>query len=384
MADEVLIIMMYISRVLDVFSVVKSKSCFLFGPRQTGKSTLIKNMFAGIKRYNLLDDSVYRKLSFRPETIREELDAKDKLVIIDEIQKLPALLDFVHLMIEDYGVRFLMTGSNTRKLRNSGVNLLGGRARQRTLHPFSYFELKEHFDLLHALNFGLIPSIYFSDDPAEDLDSYIGHYLREEIADEAASKNIPAFSRFLEVAALSNGHIINYSNVSNDAQVPLSTVREYFEILKLTLLGYELPAWGETKKRKPIQTSKFFLFDVGITRMLQNRTKLKERSPEFGDAFEHFIFHELKTFVDTKKGELNFWRSTSGFEVDFILNGETAIEVKGKETIGGDDLKGLRALQEEKACKNYIIVCNEKKPRKVDGVKILPWRLFLDELWGKI
>lgn len=374
--------MKFIPRILDISAVLNSKSCFLLGPRQTGKSTLIKNNLPHVKRYNLLEDSVYRKLSFRPETMQDELTNQDKIIVIDEIQKLPALLDQVHVMIEENRVHFLMTGSNTRKLRASGVNLLGGRARQRVLHPFVFCELKKDFNLLKALNIGLLPSIYFSDDPQEDLNSYIGHYLREEVADEAAAKNIPAFSRFLEVAALCNGQILNYTNVANDSQVPISTVREYFDLLKLTLLGSELPAWGESKKRKPIQTSKFFLFDIGITRALQHRSRLKERSPEFGEAFEHFIFHELSTFVDYKKGTLHFWRSTSGFEVDFILNGEIAIEAKGKDVIGAHDLKGLVALREENLCKKFIVVCNEKTPRIVDGIHILPWKNFLEQIWA--
>jgi len=314
--------------------------------------------------------------------LREEVSQRDRIVVIDEIQKLPALLDEVHLLIEKYRTHFLLTGSSARKLRRGGINLLGGRARSQTLHPFIFSELAE-FDLLKALNYGLIPSIYFSDDPVEDLKAYAGNYLREEIAAEGLTRNVPAFSRFLEVAALCNGTIINYTQIANDAQVPKSTVQEYFKILQDTLIAEELPAWRETVKRKPILTSKFYFFDVGVVRHLQHRSRLQEKSPEFGEAFETYMYHELKSYIDYQShGDLHYWRSKSNFEVDFILNGVTAIEIKAKNTIGNRDLKGLRALQEEALLKNYIVVSLEKRPRTVDSITVLPWRIFIERLWA--
>jgi predicted AAA+ superfamily ATPase len=375
--------MKYIPRILDIKTLLKKKSYFLFGPRQTGKTSLVENSFKNIKVYNLLDSDIYLTLSRRPSRLREEISKDDKIVVIDEIQKLPILLDEIHLLIEKLNVNFLLTGSSARKLRRGGVNLLGGRARSRTLHPFIFEELK-NFNLLRALNYGLIPSIYLSDSPEEDLKAYAGDYLREEIAAEGLTRNIPAFSRFLEVAALCNGTLINYSQISNDAQVPKSTVQEYFKILQDTLIAEEVRAWKHTKKRKPVSTSKFYFFDIGVVRHLQNRSLLKEKSPEFGDAFETYIFHELKSYIDySSQGSINYWRSKSNFEVDFIINDISAIEVKGKANISNRDLKGLKALREEQLLKNYIVVSLEDRPRKADNIQILPWKIFLGKLWDK-
>lgn len=305
-----------------------------------------------------------------------------KIVIIDEIQKLPALLDEVHRLIEKHGISFLLTGSSARKLRRGGVNLLGGRARSRNLHPLTFSELKERFSLTKALNRGLIPSIYFSDAPEEDLKSYANTYLKEEIAAEGLTRNVPAFSRFLEVSALYSGSMINYSKISNDAQMPVSTVREYFQILRDTLIGFDVPAWKKSAKRKPISTSKFYLFDPGIARHLQNRSPVKQGSPEFGDLFEAYMAHELKSYSDYNGiDELCYWRSVSGFEVDFILAGETAVEIEAKKNISRQELRGLKALREEGKLSRYIVVCLEERPRTADGIRILPWKDFLQKLW---
>lgn len=373
---------MYIERKCDLAKFLQRKSCFLFGPRQTGKSSLIGHALKSAPIYNLLDSEVYLKLARSPSRLKEELNPKEPVVVIDEIQRLPALLDMVHLLIEERGTRFLLTGSSARKLRRGGVNLLGGRALVKHLHPFCFAELGKEFDLTRALNHGLLPSIYLSKMPDEDLDAYVGAYLKEEVASEGLTRNIPAFSRFLEVAALCNGQLINYAKIANDAQVARSTIQEYFEILKDTLLAYELTAWNKSRKRKAISTSKMYLFDTGITRTLQNRAHVRMGSPEFGGLFETYMFHELNTFCDYKGvTELNYWRSQSGFEVDFILAGKTAIEVKASKTIGPHDLKGLKALMEEKSLKNYVLVSLEKVSRKVNGIEILPWDAFLRNLW---
>lgn len=354
----------------------------MLGPRQTGKTSIIQQSLTGYKYYNLLKTDVYLRLSHSPHRLREEITGNDKIVIIDEIQKLPILLDEVQLLIEEMGVHFLLTGSSARKLRGKGINLLGGRARIKRFHPFIFRELKSRFDLKRALDTGLIPSIYFSDDPYEDMEAYVGNYLKEEVAAEAIVRNITAFSRFLTVAGLSNGKIINYSNIANDAQVPKSTVQEYFHILRDTLIGSDLPAWKETVKRKPLSTSKFFFFDIGVARFLQNRQGIRQGSPEFGEAFEAYLYHEIKTYCDyTRKVDLAYWRSTSGFEVDFIVANKTAIEVKSKTTVGDRALKGLRALREEQILDNYLLVCLEEDLRIRDGIHIVPWQLFLESLW---
>jgi predicted AAA+ superfamily ATPase len=280
-------------------------------------------------------------------------------------------------------MRFVMTGSSARKLRRGGVNLLGGRARSRSLHPFVALELGDDFDLLRALNNGLLPSVYFSDSPREDLKAYAGEYLTQEIAAEGLTRNVPAFSRFLEVAVSCHGQLINYSSVASDAQVPRTTVQEYFRILSDTLIGCELPAWLETVRRKPIVTPKFYFFDVGVVAYLSGRGRVRPRSPGFGAAFEGYIFHELKSYVDYRTVDcpLAFWRSKSGFEVDFVLGDRSAIEVKAKANIAERDLRGLRALKEEAGLAHYIVVSQEQRPRVTDGIHVLPWRVFLDRLW---
>ena len=374
---------MYIKRQLDLLSILQEKSYFLLGPRQTGKTSLIQHTLNEYRYYNLLQTDVYLKLSRAPQRLRQEITDDDKIVIIDEIQKLPILLDEVHNLIEEKGIHFLLTGSSARKLRNKGVNLLGGRARTKRLRPFIFKELKEDFQLLKALDTGLIPSIYFSNAPFEDLEAYAGNYLREEIAAEAIVRNVPAFSRFLTVAGLCNGKMINYTNIASDAQVPRSTVQEYFQILRDTLLGDDLPAWRKSVKRKPVSTSKFYFFDIGVARFLQGRRGLEIKSPEFGEAFETYIHHEIKTYCDFNKGgcNLSYWRSTSGFEVDFVINGKTAIEVKGKANITRKDCKGLTAIKEEKLLENYILVSLEDTPRKDGDICILPWKDFITNLW---
>ncbi len=372
----------FVPRALDLARLARRKSLFLFGPRQTGKTALVRHALPAAKIYDLLDADVFLTLSRRPAQLGEELGPQERLVVLDEIQKLPVLLDEVHRLIEERQVRFVLTGSSARKLRRGGVNLLGGRAPSRTLHPFIYRELRSDFSLTKALDRGLIPSIYFSDRPREDLRAYVGNYLKEEIAAEALTRNVPAFSRFLEVAALSHGTMLNFSAVASDAQVPISTVREYFHILEDTLLARALPAWTRTRTRKAIGTAKHYFFDVGVVRHLQHRSGIARRSPEFGEAFESYIFHELSTYIDyTEAVPLAYWRSTSGFEVDFVLADTTAIEVKAKEPVGDRDLRGLRALKEESLLKHYVVVSLEPRARTVDEIHILPWQHFLEELW---
>jgi predicted AAA+ superfamily ATPase len=372
-----------IIRTLNLTNLLLKKSAFLFGPRQTGKTKLIKQQLGNYKYYNLLDRGLYLRLQNDPTLIRKELKKEDRIIVIDEIQKIPALLDEVQLMIEEFDIHFLLTGSSARSLKTKGVNLLGGRARERHLHPFIWNELQDKFDLLTALDHGLLPPIYFSDSPHEDLQSYCGQYLKEEVAGEAKVRNIGAFSRFLEVAGLCNGQMINYSQIASDAQVPVSTTREYFQILYDTFLAYEVRAFDQTIKRKPISTSKFYLFDIGIARFLQGRQGITTKSPEFGEAFEHYIFHELSAFCSYKlKPPLEYWRSTSQFEVDFIFNKNIAIEVKGKSVITQKDMKSLRILKEENLMKRFLIISMIEVDYVDDEIEILNWKSFLKKLWN--
>lgn len=373
----------YLERQVDLKTLLAGKSYFLFGPRQTGKSSLISHSLKDARVYNLLDNTLFLELNRNPGRLSEELTARDKIVVIDEIQRLPDLLNEAHRLIEERGVRFLLTGSSARKLRHGGVNLLGGRARTQYFHPLTVKELGPHFDLKRALNSGLIPSIYFSPDPNADLEAYAGNYLQQEIVAEGATRNIPAFSRFLKVAALCNATIVNFTNTANDAQVPRTTIYEYFEILKDTLIIRELPAFKKGNRRKPIRSSKYYFFDAGIARQMQGRGTLNEGTPEFGGAFETFLMHELTAFSDYKRAvQLSFWRSTSGFEVDFIIDDHTAIEVKAKSVITADDLRSLKAIAQEHRFKRLVCVCLEKRPRKTDNIEIVPYLDFLEKLWS--
>ncbi|MSP63719.1 MAG: ATP-binding protein [Myxococcales bacterium] len=375
----------YLPRLLDLTPLLAKRSYFLLGRRQTGKTSLIRNTLRPRHVYNLLESDSYLTLSREPWRLREECIEPGALIVIDEIQKLPDLLNEVQWLIEERRSRVLLTGSSARKLRRGGVNLLGGRARSRTLHPLVAQEI-DGFDLLRALRYGGLPSIYLSDHPAEDLRSYGGDYLREEIAHEGLTRNIPAFSRFLEVAALCNGRILNHTKIASDAQVPRTTVHEYLAILRDTLLGYDLPAWGRPRVRKPVASSKFYFFDIGVARHLQGRGALEERSPDVGDALEAWIFHELRAWIDGRgDGSLHYWRTTSGFEVDFILDEAVAIEVKATRRVTDDALKGLRALGEEVKLARLILVSLEPRPRRVGKIELLPLMEFLKALWdGRI
>jgi len=370
-----------VPRHLQIEKVLSSKSCFLFGPRQTGKSTLIREQLAGCMVYDLLDRSLFLRLSRNPALMREALTPEISLVVIDEIQKLPELLNEVHLMIEQHGLRFLLTGSSARSLRRKGVNLLGGRAWSRALHPFTRQELGVQFDLNRALEYGLLPPIYFSDNPDEDLAAYAGDYLKEEVAAEAVVRNIGAFSRFLSTAALEHGRMANFAHIANDAQIPASTVRAYYDILKDTFIAREVLAVTETRKRKAISTSKYYLFDIGLARHLQGRRGLAPGTPEYGESFESFIYQELAAYCSYNQLDPpGYWRSKSGFEVDFVFQG-LAIEVKAKTNVGIRDMRGLAALREEGITHRHLLVCMEPMQRRVEGIEVISWEFFLDELW---
>ena len=374
---------MYIVRKLDVASVSQTKSCFLFGPRQCGKSSLVRETMPDAHVFNLLSRDTFAHLAMNPNYI-DETCRDERPIVIDEIQKMPDLLDEVHRLIEENGKRFILTGSSARKLRKGGVNLLGGRARVRNLHPFSASELGDQFNLDRAINVGLVPGIWFSDEPDEDLAGYVSLYLEQEIMQEGATRNLPAFSRFLEVAALSNGEQINYQSIASASQIPRSTVQEYFKMLKDTLLASEVPIWRKGRSRKTVETAKFYLFDTGVTRHLSGRRELVRGTPEYGHAFESWIMHEIASYADAfrRDAEISYWRTRTNLEVDFVVNGEVAIEAKTTRSATKDDLKGLRAIGDEGAFRHRILVADEPRPREVYGISILPWREFIGLLWS--
>jgi predicted AAA+ superfamily ATPase len=383
----------YINRNVDLCKILENKSLFLFGPRQTGKSSFIKNQLMNndiAMFWTLLDGRLRLKVLADPSILRQEVEVRnlrDCIIIIDEIQKCPELLDEVHFLIEERNIRFLLTGSSARKLRNSGVNLLGGRATQRHFHPFNFAEIGNHpnYNLSYIFEHGLLPSMFLSSNIEEDLSAYVDTYLTEEIAAEGFSRNIPNFARFLTVASVSNSQLINYTNIASDSQVPVQTVKQWFQVLEDTLLGYQVESFTNTKKRKAITTSKFYFFDIGIARALRNIPTPKENTTEFGEYFEHLICMELKSWIDYKhpRSKLTYWRSTSNMEVDFCVDEEIAIEVKSSSNVTEKHLKGLKALREEGIFNRYVVVCQEEHPRIIDGIEILPWKYFFEELWKK-
>jgi len=371
-------------RKIDLNKTLQSKSCFLYGARQTGKSTLIRDTLTAHTLIQLLDPNTQRQLIQDPSSLRAMIPPHEKLVVIDEIQKVPILLDLIHLLIEEKKIKFLLTGSNARKLKRTGVNLLGGRARTRHLFPFISQELGDQYSLEKAASIGLIPSIYFSEEPYLDLKSYVSEYLIQEISAEGISRNIPSFSRFLEVAALSNSQILNYAQIGSDAGVKRGTVKNYFDILEDTLIGYRLQTWKKSKKRKEITAEKFYFFDNGIVNSLVGRKDVALHSPEGGAIFENIVLHEVRSWIEYSNQEyvMSYWRSTTGMEVDLILNDEIAIEIKAKKSLSARDFQGLKSLKEEHRFKKTAIVYLGEREYYEGDTHVLPIKSFIALMWN--
>jgi predicted AAA+ superfamily ATPase len=373
-----------IQRALDLRSVLKQKSCFLFGPRQTGKTTLFMNQLGDVPLIQLLDAETQRDLLRSPSKLGDYIPPQSKIAVIDEVQKIPELLDQVHLLIETRKIHFLLTGSNPRKLKRQGVNLLGGRARRRELFPLTWKELGTSFDLEKVLGVGTIPSIFESESPLEDLSAYTSEYLTQEVAAEGITRNVPAFSRFLEVAALSNGQMINYTSIASDAQVARSTVQLHYQILEDTLIGFRLQAWKKGKTRKAIGQDKFYFFDCGVVNSLSGRKSVGLRTVEAGILFETSMLNEVRA-RSSYQGldlDLSYWRSKSGFEVDLIINDEEAVEFKCKEVISDKDLRSLQALLDERPIKHLTCVYTGKRAYQVGKIRVLPYAIWLEEFWA--
>lgn len=364
----------------------KSESIFLWGARQTGKSTLLRMIFPDSPYIDLLKSDEFERYNRRASLLREELILlpDNELIIIDEIQKIPALLDEVHWLMSNKNLRFILSGSSARKLRRSGVNLLGGRAIRKHLFPFVSAEIPD-FDLIKACNNGMLPRHYLTDDASKRLNAYVGDYLQQEIKAEALTRNLNIFSRFMEVAALSNGEVINYNNIASECGVSAPTVKEYFSILEETLIGYTIPAFTSKVKRRVIQSPKFYFFDVGIANFLLKRKSLLPGSPEFGHALEHLVIQEIIAYIGyaDSKHSLSYWRTTSGYEVDAVIgNARIAIEVKSTEEVQSYHTKGLKAFSEEFPDCRLIIVSMDKHPRRLNGIDVLPVQIFLKKMWG--
>lgn len=364
------------------------ESFFLWGPRQTGKSSLLRASYPDAVWYDLLETDLFLRFTQRPSLLREELFAlgKPRLVVLDEIQKVPLLLDEVHALIERSGWVFALCGSSARKVRRGRANLLGGRAIRHELFGFVSRELGKDFDLVRMLNHGTLPRHYLGSSPGARLRAYVNDYLKEEIAAEGLTRNLPAFSGFLNAAALSDGELVNFSTIARDCGISSPTVKEYFQILVDTLIGRFLPAHTARPKRRVIQSPKFYFADVGVVNHLAKRGTVRPGSELFGKAFENWVLHELSAHRSYSElfYDLSYWRLAGGTEVDFIVNDmELAIEAKSTARVTADHLKGLRELgKDHPRVKRKILVCLEERARLTeDKIEILPHATFTRRLW---
>ena len=367
------------------------QSAFLWGPRKTGKSTLLRERFPNAIHFDLLDTRLMLELTGAPWRLRERVQASDAAarstpIVVDEVQKVPALLDEVHGLIENEGWRFVLCSSSARKLKRGRANLLGGRAWRFALHPLVWREIPD-FNLLQALNQGLVPPHYLATNPRRTLAGYVQDYLKEEVFNEGLTRNVAAFARFFEALAFSHGELLNFSSIARDCGVDSKTVREYFQILVDTLLGVFVEPFARHRSRAIItQAPKFYLFDVGVAGHIAGRRIANAAGAEFGRALEHFVLMELLAYRSYQEQDfpIRFWRTKSGLECDFVLgrSGSVAIEVKGSGNVQPRDLKGIAAFAEEHEPRLAVVVCNEPAPRRTAaGIQVLPWREFLERLW---
>ena len=365
------------------------QSAFLWGPRKTGKSTFLKAKFPNSLLFDFLRTDLFMEFSKRPFLLREQVLAKDEHVlkqpiILDEVQKVPQILDEVHWLMENKGLCFILCGSSARKLKRGQANLLGGRAWRYEMFPLVTPEIG-NVDLLRALNHGLVPDHYLQENYRKSLKGYVTDYLKEEVFAEGLIRNIPAFSRFFEAMGYSHGELTNYTNIARECGVDSKTVKEYYQILVDTLLGRVVLPFKKKQGRQVIgKAPKFYLFDVGVAGALINRHLTEMKGELFGKAFEHFIFMELVAHSSLSELDytIDFWRTKSGLEVDFVLaGGEVAIEVKGAARVDNRDLRPLMAFIEEYSPREAVVVCNEKSERIHAGIRIMPWRIFLEKVW---
>jgi len=365
------------------------QSFFLWGPRQTGKSSLLRATYPEAIWIDLLKTDEFARYAQRPARLREELLAVPgrPVVVIDEVQKVPALLDEVHWLIENRGLRFVLCGSSARKVRRGAANLLGGRAVRHELYGLVSAEIGGDFDLERMVNHGYLPRHYLSRAPAPLLRAYVDDYLKEEIAAEGLVRRLPAFASFLSAAVLSDTEMVNFASLARDCGVSAPTAKEYFQILVDTLLGRFLPAYRRRPKRRVIQAPKFYFADVGVVNTLARRGRLTPGSELFGKAFENWVCHELTAYLAYRNtgADLAYWRLASGIEVDFLVaDGALAVEAKATANVHRDHLAGLRELaRDHPRTRRRVVVCLEPRPRRTeDGIDILPARVFAERLWA--
>ena len=384
----------YIKRYVDIDRLLDRRSVFIIGPRMCGKSMYVKNeVRKPVLYWNLLSNTLYYRIVRNPALLEETLKAEgltEGLVVIDEIQRAPQLLYTVHQFIEDTDLVFLMTGSSVRKLKSGGVNLLGGRAIEKKLHPLCYPEIRDRDDytLERVFRTGLLPEMYLHpEDADESLEAYEGLYLETEIQLENEVNDLPGFINFLEKAALSNGQQINFSAFASDVGVSRQAIKTWYKILLDTLMVKEIKPYGKTRKRKETSFSRFYFFDVGVARSLARMNVPTETMTEYGTLFENYVAMELIAYIDYSglhDTDITYYRTSDGRrEVDFIIGDEIALEVKSTKSITDKHLANLRELKEEGIFSQYIVVSREESPRMLDdGILILPWRSFLERLWS--
>ncbi len=364
------------------------ESFFLFGPRGTGKSTWVQAAYKNALAINLLEPDVFRRFAARPETLRDLVHAwkNSAEVLIDEVQKVPEILDAVHQLLEEKrGLQFILTGSSPRKLKRSGVDLLAGRAALKTMHPFMAAELGDGFHMDKALQTGLLPVVCGARDPGEALKGYVALYLKEEVQAEGLVRNIGAFARFLEAASFSHAAVLNVSNIARDCEVERKTVEGYLAILADLLLAFQLPVFSRKAKRQLSGHPKFFLFDAGVFQALRPRGPLDLPQEIAGAALEGLVAQHLRAWAaySAGKNDLFFWRTRSGVEVDFVVYGDAgfwAIEVKNSARISDADLRPLRSFMEDFPGCRPIFLYRGRERLMRHGVLCLPCREFLLQL----
>lgn len=372
-------------RIFDIENQL-DEAMFLFGARQVGKSTLLQERFKDAVYYDLLIPSVRRSFKRNPDLFREALSSKPAgtLVIVDEIQKVPELLDLVHWLMVNRKLRFILSGSSARKLKKSGANTLGGRAQPRTLFPLVWKEVTD-FQIDRAVQNGMIPRHYLAEDATDRIEAYVKVYLDEEIRDEAAVQDIDAFERFMEVAAISDGEMLNYSNIAADCGVSAKTVKSYYQILYDTLLGYEIPAYRKVVKRQVVQTPKFYYFDVGLANYLMGRYSLRRGTDDYGHAFEHFVMQEIIAYRGyfRRREEISYWHTYNNQEVNAVIgDAKVAIEIKSGEQVKASHKKGLKAFKEEHPECRLILVSLDPITRVSGDIEIINISDFLKMLWN--
>lgn len=374
-----------VQRIFRLREEMDDGSVFLFGARQSGKSTFLEQQFADAVSIDLLDGDLRLRFRQRPALLYEMLQdkAEGTIVVIDEIPEVPELLNEVHRLIQKRGLRFVLCGSSARKLKRKGYNTLGGRAMPCYFYPFVSVELPD-FDLDRALLYGLLPPHYLARNPQRMLAAYIDVYLKEEIKEEALSRNVEVFQRFMTVAALSSGEILNYSNISTDCGVSAKTIKEYFTILEDTLIGYTIPAYTKAVRRKLSQAPKFYYFDVGVYNYLMGRTTLAPGTPEYGHAFEHLVVQEIKAYLGYTHSPkaMSYWHTYTHREIDIVIgDAECGIEIKSADDIQSKHLVNFKDYHDEYPDSRCILVSRDRLTRRSGHVELMYLLDFFRQLW---